>query len=221
MSYTKSLNETQSENLDVRILEIVSNFGGRNIDTMQWTFDNHNIFRMARALLDSEEARILAAAPRADVAHDVKALASRFLGWPLPKTVCADGCATNSSYAFPRSGTNLLNADEAEEMLRYVLAGHEQKEWQTGVPPTKHNDYKEYIVAVRRAHAPEKVYVFAANYANNYDDELHDQDGNRFVAHGWYDVNEDTSGEFDNMFSQTLQEGDEVLGWQHLPKYRT
>jgi len=54
---------------------------------------------------------------------DMKALVSRFLGWPLPQSVAADGCATNNAYQFPRSGTNLLNADEAEAMLRYVLEG--------------------------------------------------------------------------------------------------
>jgi hypothetical protein len=53
---------------------------------------------------------------------NIKALVNRFLAWPLPQTVCADGCATNSAYPFPRSGTNLLTADEAEVMMRYVLA---------------------------------------------------------------------------------------------------
>jgi hypothetical protein len=50
-----------------------------------------------------------------------KTLVNRFLAWPLPATVAADGCATNPNYAFPRSGTNLLNADEAEAMLKHVL----------------------------------------------------------------------------------------------------
>jgi hypothetical protein len=45
----------------------------------------------------------------------------RFLGWPLPKSVCADFCATDSNYPHQRSGTNLLNADEARAMLEYVL----------------------------------------------------------------------------------------------------
>jgi hypothetical protein len=57
----------------------------------------------------------------AEPAPDFKLLVNRFLAWPLPKTVVADGCATDSSYPHPRSGTNLLNADEAEAMLRYVL----------------------------------------------------------------------------------------------------
>jgi len=55
-------------------------------------------------------------------AFDFKTLVNRFLAWPLPKSVAADGCATNNAYPFPRSGTNLLNGEEAEAMLRYVLA---------------------------------------------------------------------------------------------------
>lgn len=62
------------------------------------------------------------AAPAQSAEPDIKVLVNRFLAWPLPQTVCSDGCVINSSYAFPRSGTNLLNADEAEAMLRHVLA---------------------------------------------------------------------------------------------------
>jgi len=61
MIYTEKLSETQSDNLDVRISEIASKFGTRNLETMQWTFENHNIFRMIRTLINSEERRILRA----------------------------------------------------------------------------------------------------------------------------------------------------------------
>jgi hypothetical protein len=50
------------------------------------------------------------------------AMVDRFLAWPLPQSVCADLCATDSSYKFPRSGTNLLNVYEATSMLEHVTA---------------------------------------------------------------------------------------------------
>lgn len=93
-------------------------------------------------------------------------------------------------------------------------------EWHTCTPPTKENDYDEYIVAVRRAHDKRKVFVFAANYANKFKkDELNDQDGNEYVPDGWYDVGHDMSGEFDALWQPMLGEGDEVVGWQHKPKW--
>jgi hypothetical protein len=54
--------------------------------------------------------------------HDIEWLVDGFLSWPLPASVCAYPCATDNSYAFPRSGTKLLTAVEAEQMLRHVLA---------------------------------------------------------------------------------------------------
>lgn len=54
-------------------------------------------------------------------AMDFKALVDRFLAWPLPDSVCSDGCVTERGYP-NRSGTNLLTASEAEAMLRHVLA---------------------------------------------------------------------------------------------------
>lgn len=53
---------------------------------------------------------------------NLDALVSRFLAWPLPADVCADGCATvqNSPH---RSGTNLLTFDQSRQMLAHVLAG--------------------------------------------------------------------------------------------------
>lgn len=48
-------------------------------------------------------------------------LVDRFLVWPLPKSVRSDLCVTEDC-AFPRSGTNLLTADEARQMVEYLLA---------------------------------------------------------------------------------------------------
>jgi hypothetical protein len=45
-------------------------------------------------------------------------MVQRFLGWPVPFSVCADLCATRQEKG--RSGTNLLSAIEAREMLTYV-----------------------------------------------------------------------------------------------------
>ncbi|WP_230958690.1 hypothetical protein [Burkholderia stagnalis] len=91
--------------------------------------------------------------------------------------------------------------------------------WKTGTPPTKDGEHHEYIVAVRRAHDKRRVFVFAASHANNYADDLHDQDGKEFIADGWYDIGEDPSGEFNTLFTPTLGPDDEVLGWQELPKW--
>lgn len=64
----------------------------------------------------------------AEVVNSVRAceideMVNRFLMWPLPKSVCADLCATDKDYKFPRSGTNLLTADEARAMFEHVLKG--------------------------------------------------------------------------------------------------
>ena len=47
-------------------------------------------------------------------------LVDRFLAWKLPESVCSDLCATKQGYPH-RSGTNLLNATEAKQMLEYLL----------------------------------------------------------------------------------------------------
>lgn len=51
----------------------------------------------------------------------VSVLVDRFLSWPLPKTVCSDLCVSEAHYKFPRSGTNLLNADEARQMIEHLF----------------------------------------------------------------------------------------------------
>lgn len=53
----------------------------------------------------------------------IDALVERFLAWPLPASVCCDLCVTKSTYRFPRSGTNLLTADEARQMIEHLLDG--------------------------------------------------------------------------------------------------
>lgn len=52
-----------------------------------------------------------------------KALVDRFLAWKLPASVCSDTCVTDRNYGFPRSGTNLLDADEARQMVEHLFAG--------------------------------------------------------------------------------------------------
>ena len=92
--------------------------------------------------------------------------------------------------------------------------------WQTGTPPVKENEYQQFIIAVRRAHDLSKVFVTTACYANNYNnDDLHDRDGNPYVADGWYDLGLDASGEFNDLFMPALNLGDVLMGWQELPKW--
>lgn len=52
-------------------------------------------------------------------------MVQRFLTWPLPASVCADLCATQQG-APHRTGTSLLSASEAREMLEYVLKQHQE-----------------------------------------------------------------------------------------------
>lgn len=56
-------------------------------------------------------------------------MVDRVLAWPLPDTVCADLCATQSG-APNRSGTNLLTASEARAMLEYVLLAPPKATWE-------------------------------------------------------------------------------------------
>jgi hypothetical protein len=54
--------------------------------------------------------------------RDRAELVNRFLSWPLPDSVNADMCAARPGpYPPGRSGTNLLNGQEAAAMLAYVL----------------------------------------------------------------------------------------------------
>lgn len=51
--------------------------------------------------------------------HKIRRMVDRFLSWPLPATVASDKCACEIGYP-NRIGTNLLNATEAEAMIRHV-----------------------------------------------------------------------------------------------------
>jgi hypothetical protein len=53
-------------------------------------------------------------------------MVSRFLRWPLPKSVRPDSCVMVRDYP-DRIGTNLLTADEARQMLTYVLLNEASK----------------------------------------------------------------------------------------------
>jgi len=53
------------------------------------------------------------------------AMVDRFLTWPLPESVCADPCATKQGLG--RTGTNLLSAIEARQMLEHLLAPQESR----------------------------------------------------------------------------------------------
>lgn len=48
-------------------------------------------------------------------------MVSRFLKWPLPKSVRPDRCVMDQDYPFNRMGTHLLTADETRQMLTHVL----------------------------------------------------------------------------------------------------
>lgn len=52
---------------------------------------------------------------------DVGAMVDRFLRWPLPDSVCSDACVTEAGQPY-RTGTNLLTATEARQMLVHVLS---------------------------------------------------------------------------------------------------
>jgi hypothetical protein len=96
--------------------------------------------------------------------------------------------------------------------------------WQTGAPPVPEGKCWEYIIAVRRAQSnpPGKVAVFSANYANKFTDDgcLSDRSGDEFIADGWYVCGLDMSGEYNEVYEPIgLNEGDEIVGWQALPKW--
>jgi Holliday junction resolvase RusA-like endonuclease len=59
--------------------------------------------------------------------EQIKKLVDRFLAWPLPKSVSSDTCVTVPEYQSSRSGTNLLTADEARQMIEHLLADEAQE----------------------------------------------------------------------------------------------
>lgn len=62
----------------------------------------------------------LLASPHSAKGEITDAMVNRFLTWPLPESVCSDLCATMRG-APHRSGTSLLSAEEARQMLEHVL----------------------------------------------------------------------------------------------------
>lgn len=52
---------------------------------------------------------------------NVKVLVDRFLQWKLPASVCSDTCVSDRSYVHSRSGTNLLDVNEARQMIEYLM----------------------------------------------------------------------------------------------------
>lgn len=60
--------------------------------------------------------------PSPDMERVREAFVHHFLRWKLPESVCADLCATDENYAYPRSGTNLLSATEAGLLFDEVVA---------------------------------------------------------------------------------------------------
>jgi len=88
--------------------------------------------------------------------------------------------------------------------------------WQIGNPDIAEGTEREFVAAVRRKHNG-KVYVVSATFANKYDDEMIDRDGETFIADGWFTCGADMSGEVSSVYAPLLESGDEVLGWQSLP----
>lgn len=71
---------------------------------------------------DSEKLRGVADWVRSISIPDIDELVSRFLTWPVPASVHPDGTPGQPG----RTGTNLMTAAEAKEMLLYVLAAAPQ-----------------------------------------------------------------------------------------------
>lgn len=73
------------------------------------------------AQAQAEEIKRLREAAESQQFHSIAELVDRFLSWPLPETVSSDPCVTVPASAGKRSGTNLLTADEARQMLEHVI----------------------------------------------------------------------------------------------------
>ncbi len=68
-------------------------------------------------------------APVGMTEDQIKQMVNRFLGWRMPKSFRPDGGVSynrpmyDPSYDYMPSGTNLLNASQATEMVRYMVEG--------------------------------------------------------------------------------------------------
>ena len=81
--------------------------------------------------------------PRMDL---MDAMVSRFLTWPVPASVYPDGTPGQLG----RTGTNLLNADEARQMLEHVLS---IKQEHGGKKRPVESDYLSYTAYTRALEA--------------------------------------------------------------------
>lgn len=128
-------------------------------------------------------------------------------------------------YSDKQPGHNAL-AQLSERLSRATAPlADERGGWRTGAPLVSEGKCREFIIAVRRAQSkePGKVFVFSANYANKFTDDgcLSGRDGDEFIADGWFLRGLDTSGEFNEVYeSISLNDGDEIVGWQQLPKWQ-
>lgn len=93
-----------------------------------WTPENAGAIwdcvRTSRAEIEKANApqsRLPAGSEVPVASNGLQEMVDRFLAWPLPRGVCADLCVTEPNYPHPRSGTNLLDANAAREMLRHVV----------------------------------------------------------------------------------------------------
>jgi hypothetical protein len=59
---------------------------------------------------------------REALSANVETLVERFLAWPLPQSVCSDACVTDHNYRHLRTGTNIMTAVEARQMIEHLLA---------------------------------------------------------------------------------------------------
>lgn len=61
--------------------------------------------------------------------EQIKQMVGRFLGWPLPENFNPDGGIRFEDYYGHRpTGTNLLDAQQAEDMIRFLFAPAEPEE---------------------------------------------------------------------------------------------
>lgn len=120
----------------------------------------------------------------------------------------------------PTQVSDDLNREDAWFVWQAARAS--EATWRTGEPPVAEGKAEEFILAVRRKNSGNRVFVFSATYANQFTDDgcLSGRDGDECIANGWHLVGLDTSGEFDQVYEAVaLSEGDEILGWQPLPKW--
>lgn len=98
------------------------------------------------------------------------------------------------------------------------LARNPGPAWQPGNPKIADGTERTFNVAVRRGHN-KKVYVVSATYANQYDNDMHEREGEPFIANGWYVTGIDMGGEYDSIYEALCGPHDEVAGWQEMPTW--